>query len=42
QEESSESGKTDSDYAEFLKICDPNEEDTGSDKDSENTTGIDE
>ncbi|MCI82771.1 hypothetical protein A2U01_0104045, partial [Trifolium medium] len=32
QEESSESGKTDSDYAEFLKTYDPNEEETGSEK----------
>ncbi|MCH86695.1 hypothetical protein A2U01_0007555 [Trifolium medium] len=31
QEESSESGKTDSDYAEFLKTYDPKEE-TGSDE----------
>ncbi|MCI31127.1 hypothetical protein A2U01_0052338, partial [Trifolium medium] len=33
QEESSEFGKTDSDYAEFLKTYDPNEEeDSGSEK----------
>ncbi|MCI54753.1 hypothetical protein A2U01_0076003, partial [Trifolium medium] len=32
QEESSDSGKTDSDYAKFLKTYDPNEEDTGSEK----------
>ncbi|MCI73843.1 hypothetical protein A2U01_0095107, partial [Trifolium medium] len=29
---SSESDKTDSDYAEFLKTYDPNEEDTGSEE----------
>ncbi|MCI15416.1 hypothetical protein A2U01_0036554 [Trifolium medium] len=32
QEESSESGKTNSDYAEFLKTYDPNEKDTGSEE----------
>ncbi|MCI25525.1 hypothetical protein A2U01_0046716 [Trifolium medium] len=32
QDESSESGKTDSDYAEFLKTYDPNEESTGYDE----------
>ncbi|MCI54203.1 hypothetical protein A2U01_0075452, partial [Trifolium medium] len=32
QEESSSSEKTDSDYAKFLKTYDPNEEDTGSEK----------
>ncbi|MCI85957.1 hypothetical protein A2U01_0107236, partial [Trifolium medium] len=32
QEESSDSEKTDSDYAEFLKTYDPNEEDTGSEE----------
>ncbi|MCI81103.1 hypothetical protein A2U01_0102375, partial [Trifolium medium] len=32
QEESSESGKTYSDYGEFLKTYDPNDEDTGSEE----------
>ncbi|MCI83646.1 hypothetical protein A2U01_0104922, partial [Trifolium medium] len=32
QEESSESGKTDSDYEEFLKSEDPNKEDIGSEE----------
>ncbi|MCI36238.1 hypothetical protein A2U01_0057460, partial [Trifolium medium] len=32
QEESSESTKTDSDYAEFLKTYDPKEEETGSEE----------
>ncbi|MCI28694.1 hypothetical protein A2U01_0049896, partial [Trifolium medium] len=32
QEESPESAKTDSDYGEFLKTYDPNEEDTGTEE----------
>ncbi|MCI71202.1 hypothetical protein A2U01_0092465, partial [Trifolium medium] len=32
QEVSSDSGKTDSDWAQFLKTHDPNEEETGSDE----------
>ncbi|MCI91719.1 hypothetical protein A2U01_0113013, partial [Trifolium medium] len=32
QEESSESAKTDSDYAEYLRVYDPKDEDSGSEE----------